>query len=81
MGVLRENTVILDGLAETSNLFSHVIALFKHLVKCHGDLIVFISLVQVELDRAGVCVPVLDSPFLRLALHILESLSTDLDVV
>lgn len=62
MGVLRENTVVLDRLTKTSNLFGHVIALYKHLVQCHGYLIVLISLVQVELNRAGISVPVLDSP-------------------
>lgn len=38
------------------------------------ELIVFISLVQVELDGAWVCVSVLDSPLAGLTLHVLEGL-------
>lgn len=62
MSVFRENAVVLNRLAQTSDLFSHVVALVEHLVQGHWDLVILVCLIQVKLNWARVSVPVLDSP-------------------
>jgi len=44
VSVFRENTVVLNRLAKTTDLLSHVVARAKHFVKSHWDFVVLIGL-------------------------------------
>ena len=52
-----------------------------HAVKSHCELVVFILLVEIELNWSWISVPVFGSPSLVLALHLLERVAIMVHVV
>lgn len=69
--MLRKVAIALQGRTQASDLLSHAVGFSKLLRQRDCDFVVFILLVQVELDWAWVCVKVLNSAFLSLTFVLL----------
>ena len=79
MLVLSEKSVILNGVTQASDLLCHFVFLLVHQCESNCDSIVFVILIKVELDRAGIYVPVVDTPLFREFFHHLERLALEID--
>lgn len=79
--MLSEDAITFQALAKTSDLFGHVVEVTVLLGQCDGDLVVFILLVEVELDWAWVRVPLVDSPVAGLGLLLLEGTAVQVNVL
>lgn len=71
MTVLCEESVVLDRVAETTDLLSKVVTLLIHLVERLGDCTIFAG-VMVELDWTWIDVAVIDLPLVSTGFESLE---------
>jgi hypothetical protein len=62
--VLSEHAVVLNRLAQATDLLKHFVALAIHVLQSVRNLVIFVALRQVELDRTRVHVAVHNAPLL-----------------
>ena len=78
--MLCEETVILDGVADSSDLLNQVISAVIHQVQGVVDLGI-LMVVVVELDGAWILIVVILFPGTKLSLHLLEWLAIEVDIL
>ena len=66
--MLSEQSIVLNGVAKTADLFSQVVSAIVHQVNCLSNLLV-LRLVMVELDRAWVHIAILHFPGVQIGLQ------------
>ena len=71
MSVLSEEGIVLDGVTEATNLLGELVSAVIHQVEGLGDVII-LSLVVIELDRAGVDIAVFHLPGTQIVFEGLE---------
>lgn len=79
MFVLREETIVLDGMAQALDLVSQIIRLLIHKLHSGGNLCVLL-LVELELGRARVHIPVNHLPQTQIPLQVLVGNRFKIDI-